>query len=137
MRAEAIKLIGALKAGKSADIALAIKVLEDDRDSFRSGYCKEDIWRYLPRVQITEHQKERLRVVSLMYLDRPIRREFWYMCRFTRKIADLGLRSRVEKLCDSPDPAVRRKACLLLAYLKDPEQGEEARKEFRYRGFRK
>ena len=108
-----------------------IEFLEEDPYRFRSGYAKEHIWRVLKRARLSESQKRRLRQVAFAYLNKPMSREFWYMCRFIRTIADESFQRDVEQLARSRAAGVRERAGHLLAYLESPDKGAAARNEFR------
>jgi hypothetical protein len=114
-----------------ADPEALVRFLEKDPFCFRSGYMKERYWRLLKRLSLTETQKKRLRKVAIAYLDKPMSREFWQMCRFVWTIADEPFRHDINRLTKSKDTGVQQRAAFLSAYLESPEQGAAVRNEFR------
>ncbi len=128
---EAQEAIEDLKAGDASGIEPAIDFLRADVMEFRSGYLKESIWRYLPRVSLTVRQKERLLQIGRKYLERRMTREFWQMCRFIGQIADAEFTERIQNLAESAkDEGMRQRAALLGAYLQGVETGEKERQRF-------
>ena len=120
-----------LKAGDVRGLDPAIHFLKADVQESRSGYLKESIWRYLPRIPHTTRQKERLLHVARKYLERRLTREFWQMCRFIIQIADAEFTEHVQNLAESAkDEGVRQRAALLWAYLRSIETGENERQKF-------
>src|SRR5689334_9418868 len=107
-----------------------IQFLERDEYRFRTGYAKEQIWHDLKDYELTESQKKRLRKVAINYLYKRMQREFWYMCRYIRRIADEPLRAEVKRLLKAKDEKVRKRAWFLNLYLENLEAGERARKRF-------
>ena len=128
---EAQAAIEDLKAGDVLGLEPAIRFLQDDVHESGSGYLKESIWQYLPRVALTDRQKERLLQIARKYLDRRMTREFWHMCRFIGQIADVEFAGYVQNLGESAkDESVRQRAALLGAYLQSIETGEKERQRF-------
>lgn len=128
---EAEAAIAALKSGDVRGVEPAIRFLKADIYESGSGYLKEYLWRYVPRVPLTERQRERLLQVARKYLDRQVAREFWQMCRAVCLIADAEFIEYVRDLAESSkDEGVRRRASLLAAYLDGVDEGEKARRRF-------
>jgi|SRR5215467_15257460 len=130
---EAKKAVGDLEEGNARGIDSIIVFLQADEYDFGSGYLKERCWHLLKRVRLKESQKRRLRAVGIRYLQRPMRREFWYMCRFMPLVADEGFRSQIDELANGKEANIKRRAILLRAYLQSPEEGERMRREFKGR----
>jgi hypothetical protein len=130
---EAKKALTDIDDGNLRGIDSIIAFLQADEYDFGSGYVKERCWHLLKRVRLNETQKRRLRVLGIRYLQRRMRREFWYMCRFMPMIADDGFRSQVDELANSNELNVRDRAILLQAYLLGPEEGERMRQQFKGR----
>ena len=124
------KAIQELRKGNPRGLDSIIRFLEKDEYRFGSGYLKEYCWHYLKRASLTESQKHRLRQVALEYLHKRMKREFWYMCRFIRRIKEESFRAEVEHLTNSSQSGVRKRASLLKSYLESPETGERMRKKF-------
>jgi hypothetical protein len=105
-----------------------------DRDVYRhgSGYANEAAWHLLKSSVLTSSQRRQLQEIALRYLHKRMTREFWYMCRFICRHADDAFRARVDRLADSKDRLVQKRASLLRAYLESPAAGEEAHREFKY-----
>jgi hypothetical protein len=122
-----------LKRGELQDPQFLIDFLQRDEYSFGTGYYKEKIWKYLKRAPLTAGQKEQLRKIALEYLSRPMRREFFPMCRFMYHIADDDLKAKVHQLSLPKAIPNRWLAHLLYAYLQSPEYGEEHRRVSPYR----
>jgi hypothetical protein len=117
-----------LKNGDLAHVEPVLYFLERDPCVLGSGYLKEQIWRYLLRVELSEKQHERLRQVTLHYVKTRIGREFFPMCRFMRRISTEKFAAPVRILANSPDNKTERRALILLSYLHSIRQGEEARR---------
>jgi predicted glycosyl hydrolase (DUF1957 family) len=109
-----------------------IRFLEADDYRFRSGYAKEYCWQRLKQLELTERQKRRLRDVALQYLQKRMKREFWYMCRFIRRISDDAFRTQVQQFVNSRAIEVSKRASFLAAYLESIESGEAVRMQFRH-----
>lgn len=118
----------ARRSGRAVDVVIAF--LERDDYRRRTGYAKEYAWHLLKGIELTRSQRRRLQEVALRYLHRRMRREFWYMCRFIHRIADVSFRSQVAMLTQSKDALLRKRASLLQAYLVSPDAGEVSHKEF-------
>jgi hypothetical protein len=114
------------------DVEVLIRILDLDEYCGGSGYAKEYIWHRLKAVELNGSQRRRLQEIAFRYLHKRMKREFWYMCRFIRRIADDAFRSRVAKLAESKDELVRKRASLLQAYLESPIAGEAAHRNFHY-----
>lgn len=65
----------------------AIRFLVADPYHFRSGYLKENLWRWLRHCRLSPSARNRLEKAAFLYLDRRISREFWSMC---KAMAQLG-----------------------------------------------
>ena len=124
------------RTAQRRDVENLIKYLDKDEYRFRSGYAKEYTWRRLNAVELNGSQRRRLMEIALRYLHKRMNREFWYMCRFIRRIADDAFRYRVADLAESKDDLVRKRASLLHAYLQSADAGEAAHREFGYECFR-
>jgi len=110
---DARKAIEEMRKGNPRNVEFVIRFLEKDEYKFGTGYIKEDIWRNLKRVSLTESQKERIRKVAFQYLLKGMRREFWYMCRFIRHIANDTFQSQVQQYIKSEQADVKWKALIL------------------------
>src|SRR5438552_3052486 len=127
---ETIKAIVELKKGNYRNLETIIRFLEKDEYRFGSGYLKEQVWKTLAKVNLTERQKERIFNIAISYLNKRMQREFWYMCRFVYRISNDNFKRNVENLAKSENKGVNIRANLLLAYLINPNIGEEKRHEF-------
>jgi hypothetical protein len=104
-----------------------IRFLSADLYAHRSGYFKEELWRVIAHVKLTESQRRRLQHVALRYLDRKLGREFWPMCRAMAGLALPGFATEVDRRIATATAAPQRRASLLRAYLDGIEHGEHAR----------
>jgi hypothetical protein len=73
-----------VKAFDSSAIQVAIDFLVADPVHFRSGYIKEQLWRKVPKWTLSNNDRDRIEKAALSYLNKRIRRDFWYMCRAIR-----------------------------------------------------
>ncbi|MBV9467758.1 MAG: hypothetical protein JO316_06770 [Abitibacteriaceae bacterium] len=126
---EAEQAIAELKRGNLNFVEPVISFLDKDPYTHGSGYLKEKAWRYLKRVTLTKKEEERLRQIALHCVKTRLGREFFPMCRFICGIADDKLRAQVQKLTESEDISVRRRANLLAAYLESLAHGERYRRQ--------
>jgi hypothetical protein len=118
--------IGKAKLGDSDATQNLIAFLEADPWCFRSGYMKGRVYESLRRVHLDSSLQDRLRAVLLNAVDAGYRREFRSSCRLARRIGDpLLIRELRERLVNSPDPHVRRRALWMLAYIPDALDGQE------------
>ncbi len=120
-----IRLSSAVQRGDARVLEDAIRFLEADPLSFRTGYAKEHVWKYLVRrytLDITTI--ERLYTIALHNLERPIRREFWSMCNAIARLANKAFWQRVLELTSSERIDVAKRAQYLYTYSQGLEAGE-------------
>jgi len=108
-----------LRDGDPSGLEEIIDFLEADPRFHSSGYAKEDLLRLLGRVELDEHQAERLRGVVLAKVDSGAGREFRRYCRLARRLDTPGLRAELERRLDNLDEGVRDRAGWVLAGLPD------------------
>src|SRR4030095_5537329 len=113
-------------------VDVLIRFLERDDYRRRTGYAKEYAWQLLKRAELNGSQRRRLQEGALRYLQKRMRREFFYMCRFIHRIAVDDFRAQVALLVQSKDAFVSKRASLLQAYFSGPESGEASRREFQF-----
>lgn len=107
-----------------------IRILEKETSRFTMGLTKESIWHYLKRVQLTESQKKKLRVIALAALHQQMRREFWKMCKLMYYLNDESFCAAVRRYMNWSDEKIRKRASLLYAHLQSLEEGAKARHRF-------
>jgi hypothetical protein len=117
-------------------VGTLIRLLDRDVHRHGSGYAKETAWQLLTNSVLTVSQRRQLQEIALRYLHKRMTREFWYMCRFICKNTDDAFRGKVDRLTQSNDRLVRKRASLLRAYIDSPASGEAAHREFRHECFR-
>jgi len=100
----------ALKRNESADIGPVLDFLEADPVFYGSGYVKEEALRLLPRVPFSDEHKARLRAILIRAVETNGRREFKRYALIGRHICSEELRSSLERLLDSSETAVARRA---------------------------
>lgn len=99
-----------LKGRDPAGIEVAVAFLEADPWSFRTGYLKVDIIRYLIRLELEPSHCQRLQKVVLASVVGRDRREFRSYCRLARKVDSPELRNQLLALLEDDDSNVRRRA---------------------------
>ena len=92
----------------------AIRFLEADLWFHSSGYKKENLLRYLSRMELRDAHKARLTKVVIRQVDRRDGREFRDYCRMAHAINSCHLRRQLEQRLSSSDPDVRRRAGWML-----------------------
>ncbi|CAG0928534.1 hypothetical protein TFLX_00912 [Thermoflexales bacterium] len=122
----------ALRVCDEVAITTALNFLEVDPYYFRSGYTKEYIWKYIARCSLAVQDINRLCAIALRYLEQPVRRDFWYMCRAMTHLASDDFWQQVQARLSSGDPAMRTRASHLYAYAHGVEAGERVRMQARH-----
>ena len=110
-------------------IERAIDFLVADPVHFRSGYLKEVLWQQLPRWSILDIDKKRIENAALGYLNKTMRRDFWYMCRAMSRTATPWFWQQVEQKKDDTNALVAKRASYLFAYKTGIDAGERLRKQ--------
>lgn len=121
-----------LWGGGSGCVSGILRFLHEDKLSHGTGYAKEDAWRYLRRFELASAEKSELMAIGVQYLHRRISREFRYMACFLHTVQTPEFRSRLTRLCSSENELVRKRAQLLAAYLRSPEEGMRMQRDLRY-----
>lgn len=114
------QVVERLRAGDATAVEPALKFLEDDPWSFRSGYAKEHVARVLARHHFDDHQQARLATVAIHAVDVGDRWEFNWYCRLANRIDARLLRNDLAARLRSPDLGVARRALWMLARLRHP-----------------
>lgn len=109
-----------LRTGDTTAVEPAIVFLEVDPWCFRSGYTKEKILHRLKRVDLSDEQATRLRVVVLHAVDGRDRREFRGYSKLARHVVDDGLRVALLGRLRAADPGQARRALWVLDALGGP-----------------
>jgi hypothetical protein len=104
-----------VRTGDAKAVEAAIRFLVADPYHFRSGYMKQYLWRWLPRLKLSASKRKRLEDAALQYLNRRIGREFWQMVKAMRKLAGTRFWAQVSDATLSTDKAVARRATYVLA----------------------
>lgn len=112
-------------------IELAIDFLIADPVHFRSGYLKEEIWRRLPSCSVSDSDKARVEIAALNYLNKIIRREFWYMCRAMSRIGSTHFWQDVAQHMHHINPKIAKRASYLFAYKGNVNDGERLRQKIK------
>src|SRR4028118_349799 len=102
--------VSQLRKGHLEHLERVIQFLEFDPYTHGSGYLKELAWRTLRHISLGEEQKIRLRRTMLSYVRKRLTREVPAMARCASVLVDDFLRSELEKLHQSDDPAAKRRA---------------------------
>jgi len=128
-----------LKVGAfdSSAIQAAIDFLVADPVHFRSGYIKEDLWRKVPKWTLSDNDRDRIEKAALSYLDKQIRRDFWYMCRAMARIGTPSFWQQVEQRLCSENALIVKRASYLFAYSQGLNPGEQLRRQVHYEVLRK
>lgn len=113
-------------------IEVAINFLVADPVHFRSGYLKEELWRRLPRWSTSDMARIAIEAAALSYLDKTIRRDFWYMCRAMSRVGSPSFWQHVAQRTDHTDSSVAKRASYLYAYKAGIDCGERLRKQIYY-----
>lgn len=103
----------------------AIRWLEQDRWSFRTGYQKEALWHHLRRAPLTARQRAQLEDVAVAYTRRGMSREFRYMCRTMARIASPEFWHRVETQARQAAGVEAACTSVLAAYKGGRKAGDE------------
>jgi hypothetical protein len=119
----------AVKKQNPDALSIAISFLEADVTTIGSGYAKERIWKYVVKYNLDERAIRRLCHIALRYLDKPIQREFWYMCRAITRIADNEFWQHVKAKTLALDPLIGVRATYLYEYSKGINAGEHIHQE--------
>lgn len=108
--------------GESAFVENALAFLEADPWSFRSGYCKQVVWRRLKRLPLNTEDHLRLEQVALSYLPKRVRWEFWHMAKYMRIRGSTDFWGTVERHATSSarTPSAIKAGWLLLARVNAP-----------------
>jgi hypothetical protein len=126
-----------VRKGDLSAIESAIDFLIADPRHHRSGYVKEELWYRARKWSLPPTEKTRLEKAALAYLEKQIRRDFWYMCRTMARIATPQFWQQVtQKLC-SENPLIAKRASYLFAYSLGIEAGEKVRTQVYYEILRK
>lgn len=110
-------------------IDAALAFLQADPIHFRSGYLKENLWRWLVHCSPNGAMRTRLERAALGYLDRPLKREFAAMCRAMHRLGREGFWMSVSQALLSSDASRVRRAELLLIHKGSLYAGAIARRE--------
>ena len=110
MMGNLIEALESLKRGGDADIETILSFLERDPIFHGSGYTKEEALRLLPRVVLSEADKQRLRAVILRAVRTNGRREFRRYALIGRYVDSTELRAALESLQSASDRSVSRRA---------------------------
>ncbi|GAB5493641.1 MAG: hypothetical protein Phog2KO_38560 [Phototrophicaceae bacterium] len=125
------------QALKRADKTLfdkVLKFLEDDPNTFGSGYSKAMIWRYIRRYELDENSKLCLEnTVINNYLKRPMQREFKRMCQTMSYIGSDNFWEVVESYIRSDNKIEKINSYCLSFYSKGLQAGETKRLELKAR----
>jgi hypothetical protein len=120
-----------LRAKDPTAIDAAIDFLAADPVHFRSGYVKDRLWRRAPGWSLSESQVQRIEAAALAYLEKRIRRDFWYMCRAMARMARPSFWQSVTAALGSSDALISKRASFLFVYSLGIEQGETLRRNIR------
>lgn len=117
----------ALKQADPTIFDECLKFLMDHPRTMGSGYIREMIWRYMPRYLLTETQLSTIQQIALQYLERPMSREFKWMCLTMARVAEEQFWLNVKALLDSDNPLTQINAFCLYAYSEGVYAGERQR----------
>lgn len=117
----------ALKQADPAIFEDSLHFLEDHPRIMASGYAREIIWRFVKRYDLSAESIERLEKVALGYLERPMSREFRFMCQTMARIATQEFWDKVEAKLNSDNPRIQVNAYCLFAYSRGIYAGEKQR----------
>ena len=104
------------KQGTPEGIVTAIDFLVADPMHFRSGYVKEELWRWSKRWALLPSDVLRLQRAALVTLTRPMSREFRTLCAAMAKHGTSAFWREVETLAGVNDPHYAKRASLLLEF---------------------
>jgi hypothetical protein len=107
-----------------------LRFLEADPYHFRSGYLKQDLWRWLARCELSVPGKARLENAALAYLDRRISREFWAMCKTMSVLGSSRFWIAVSNAALEADSPRARRALYLIVHGANIHSGARMRREF-------
>lgn len=122
----------ALKRAEASIFEDTLRFLEDDPYWFDSGYTKELIWQNVRRYDLSRENIERLYGVALMYLERPMSREFKFMCLAMAHLGDASFWQMVKAASESDNPRAQVNGYCLLAYAEGIDAGERERMALRW-----
>ncbi len=119
------------KAGTHGGIEAAVAFLRADPVHFRSGYIKEQLWRFAPRWRLTPALQAAVEEAALAYLTKQMRRDFWYMCRAMARMGSQDFWTQVAANLGTADRLVAKRASCLLADRLGINAGEQLRRQAR------
>lgn len=121
-----------MKRADPTMLETALEYLEVHSRNWGSGYIREIIWQFIRRYDLTSAQVKRLEHVALIYLERPMSREFKYMCLTMAHLATPEFWHKVEDLLDADNPQIQVNAYCLYPYSQSVYIGEKQRLELRH-----
>lgn len=105
----------------------AVRFLLADPYHFRSGYLKENLWRWLQRCTLSASVRNRLENAALLYIDRRISREFWSMCKVMARLGSSDFWSKVSIRAQAHGTPEAIRALYLLTFGADIHAGAKLR----------
>ena len=106
--------LGRVRDNDPGALDAAVKFLLADPYHFRSGYIKEYLWRWLQHCKLSLSHRNSLESAALLYLERPISREFWSMCKAMARLGRSEFWSKVSARASAiGTPEAFRASCLL------------------------
>lgn len=111
-----------------AAVRAATTFLEADPYHFRSGYIKEELWRWLSRLELTSSDKSRMERAALSVLRRRVTRDFWGMCKAMPRVAGSEFWLKVGQLARSQDSSTAQRVMFLLLHAANIHSGTSIRK---------
>ncbi len=112
-----------LRQGDRDAVEPAVSFLEADPHTFRSGYIKADLVRFLKRINLDPETRRRLRGVLLKVVEAQPRREFRDYCRLATALDSPELRSALRERTGE-QPPIGRQARWMLEALGEPRTSE-------------
>lgn len=106
----------------------AVSFLVADPHHFRSGYLKENLWRWLQHCTLSASARNRLEKAALLYLDRRISREFWGMCKAMARLGGSEFWTKVSIRAQAQGTPEAYRALYLLTFGADIHAGAKLRR---------
>ena len=122
------EMLSRVRKNDPAALEAAVRFLVADPYHFRSGYLKENLWRWLRHCGLSTSARNRLEKAVLLYLDRRISREFWNMCKAMARLGGPEFWSKVSFQAQAQGTPEAFRALYLLTFGADIHAGAKLRR---------
>jgi hypothetical protein len=122
------ELLDRVRENDASAVEAAVRFLVADPYHFRSGYLKQELWRWLAHCDLATSARNRLEQAALSYLDRRISREFWTMCKAMARLGSSQFWLKVSLKAQAADGPEATRALYLLSHGADVHAGARVRR---------